>query len=138
MLENISWGVFFKLLGIVLTCYYGVVVIRYFRADVFAVLLKGKRVGLPGCYDKNREEPKRSSMDSFYALLEELDAELMGSAGTKAEFIQLLRQKVGQYGLPESNGARKILLNHLLLAAKAGQVDLEEGDLLDLFNALPN
>lgn len=138
MLENVSWGVFLKLLGIGLTCYYGVVVIRYFRSDVSSLLLKGKRVGLVGTHVKDTDESKRSSMDNLLALLAEIDSELMANAGEKAELIQLLRQKVGRYGLPDSNAARKILLNHLLLAAKTRQVDLEEEDLLVLFNTLPN
>lgn len=137
MLENVSWGVFLKLLGIVLTCYYGVVVIRYFRSDVSSFLLKGKRAGLAGMLGKNTNEGN-SSMDNLSALLAEIDPELMANAGTKAELIQLLRQKTGRYGLPDSNAARKILLNHLLLAAKAGQVDLKKEDLLALFNTLPN
>ncbi|MEB2782181.1 hypothetical protein U3A58_17445 [Algoriphagus sp. C2-6-M1] len=137
MLENVSWGVFLKLLGIVLTCYYGVVVIRYFRPDVSSLLLKGKRVGLAGMLSKNTNEGN-TSLDNLSALLAEIDSELMANAGKKAEVIQLLRQKVGRYGLPDSNSARKILLNHLLLAVKAGQVDLEEEDLLVLFNTLPN
>ncbi|RAI86709.1 hypothetical protein [Algoriphagus yeomjeoni] len=134
MLENVSWGVFLKLLGIVLTCYYGVVVFRYFRSDISGFLLKGKRMGLLGNQGKNRAESKRSSIDKLYALLDEIDPELMANAETKAELIQLLRQKVRHYGLPDSNTARKILLNHLLLVAKAEQVDLGEEDLLALFN----
>ena len=137
MLENVSWGVFLKLLGIGLTCYYGVVVIRYFRSDVSGLLLNRKRAGLAGMLGNNANEGN-SSMDNLSALLAEIGPELMANAGTKTELIQLLRQKTGHYGLPDSNGARKILLNHLLLSAKAGQVDLKEGDLLPLFNTLPN
>ena len=137
MLENVSWGVFLKLLGIGLACYYGVVVIRYFRSDVSNFLQKGESVGLTGMLGNNANE-RNSSMDNLSALLAEIDPELMANAGTKAELIQLLRQKTGCYGLPDSNAARKILLNHMLLAAKAGQVDLKEGDLLALFNTLPN
>ncbi|WP_425637941.1 hypothetical protein ACPUEN_00810 [Algoriphagus yeomjeoni] len=134
MLENVSWGVFLKLLGIILTCYYGVVVFRYFRSDISGFLLKGKRMGLLGNQGKNRAKSKRSSIDKLYAMLDEIDPELIANAETKAELIQLLRQKVRHYGLPDSNTARKILLNHLLLVAKTAQVDLGEEELLVLFN----
>ncbi|WP_057937920.1 hypothetical protein [Algoriphagus resistens] len=137
MLENVSWGVFLKLLGLILTCYFGVVVIRYFRSDVSGFLLNRKRVGLAGMLGNNANEGD-FSMDNLSVLLAEIGPELMANTGTKAELIKLLRQKTDRYGLPDSNAARKILLNHLLLAAKAGQVDLKEEDLLALFNTLPN
>lgn len=138
MLENVSWGEFLKLLGIVLTCYYGYVVIRYFRSDISSVLANGKTRGWVDKVGRREAVSAQASMDNLSALLEEIDPELFAYAGTKAELIQLLRQKVALTGLPVSNTARKILLNHLLLVAKTGQIDLEEEDLLILFNEFPN
>lgn len=138
MLENVSWEVFLMLLGIFLICYYGVLVIRYFRSDVSSLMLNQKKGGLPGMLGKNGIKGKRSSMDILYGLLAEMDRELMTNKGAKSELIQLLRQKIGHYGLPDSNATRKILMNHLLLSAKAGQVDLTHEDLLGLFGSSPN
>ncbi|WP_339880149.1 hypothetical protein [uncultured Algoriphagus sp.] len=155
MLENISWGKFLQLLGIVLTCYYGIVVIRYFRSEVSGFLLNRKRgetdgnTGVAGMGEMAgitertgkwgmHGSKQKPSLDNLSALLAEIDMELMANAGTKAELIQLLGRKVGHYRLPDSNASRKIVMNHLLLVAKAAKVDLREGDLLTLFNNLHN
>ncbi|PZX59344.1 hypothetical protein LV84_01375 [Algoriphagus ratkowskyi] len=138
MLENVSWGVFLKLLGIVLTCYYGYVVIRYFGSDVSSLLLNRKSKGLTGRFGKNTLESERSSLDNLSALLAEIDGELMANAETAVELIQLLRQKILHYGLPDSTVGRKILMNHLLLFVKSEHFDLTEEDLLLLFNEFPN
>ena len=138
MLDNVSWGEFLKVLGIVLTCYYGYVLIRYFRSDVSSFLAKRKSIGVARIFDRNTLERERSSMDKLEALLAEISGEVTSNAATTVELIQLLRQKLIFYELPDSSAARKILVNHLLLAAKVGQVDLKEEDLLILFNDFLN
>lgn len=138
MLENVSWGEFLKVLGIVLTCYYGYVLVRYFRSDVSSFLINRKGSGVAVIFGRNTLESERSSMDKLEALLAEIDPELFSNAGNKAELIQLLRQKVLRYGLTDSNSVRKILMNHLLLAAKSEQVDFTEEDLQTLFNDFQN
>jgi hypothetical protein len=138
MLENVSWEVFLKLLGIALTCYYGVVVIRYFRSEVSSLLINRKSRGLVGVLGRNTTKSERASMNDLSALLAEIDRELLSNTETTAELIQRLRQKVLRYGFTDSNAIRKIVVSHLLLAAKAAQVDLKEEDILSLFSELQN
>ena len=137
MLDSVSWGEFLKLLGLVFTCYYGYVVIRYFRADIFGFLAKGKNLGMQGKDGRNATSSGRYSLDDLLRLLEQIDAELLANSGNSAELILLLRRIISRSGLPMSNRVKKNIVGHLLLLVKAEQLDLKEEDLLKLFGEFP-
>lgn len=135
MLENVSWVVFLKMLGICLAVYYAYVLIRYFRTDFSGFLVKGIRMEMAGKSDSRNRGSDFSAVEKVEALLSEIDRDIVSNARTTEELLELFRNKLLVYELPDSSAVRKILVSHMLLAAKAGQVELTEEDLLLQFSA---
>lgn len=124
-----------KMLGIGVAGYYAYVLIRYFHTDFSDFLVKAIRMEMPGMSDSRNRGSDFSAMEKVEALLSEIDRDIMPNTRTTEELLELFRHKLLVYELPDSSAVRKILVSHMLLAAKVRQVDLKEEDLLLLFRA---
>ena len=102
MLEQITWKEYRIAIGLILIAYYGVIVILYYKQDIRR-LLSGNRKQKASpelrADEGEVDEPEGADFQELEAVVADLGSilERAGRTVSKAELLQLLRQRLTNY-----------------------------------------
>lgn len=138
---NISWGQFLAMITILLIIYYAIVIMLFYREEVYKLFGKGSaKEGTIGVGERE-EKVVEETIDVLEAVIADLNGILVkaGKEAGKRELLRQLSERLANYAGFRHPAFRVAIINYVIKNAQSlCEVTYSSGELEQAWQALPH